>query len=151
VGMMNGARRVNAVAISLALASCTRTQAEFNRKPTAVSKAALCKTALETQDPVFQQQLVTELGRRSLDISACEQMVLQQKQAAAALVAVALVGTALRSAQPETAAVETTTARLADIRGTAIPTTIEPQTARFAAREARCLGLAGSDRFAVTG
>ncbi len=83
------ARRLSAVAISLALASCTTTPAEFNKKPSAVSKAALCKTALETQDPLFQQQLVTELGRRGLDISACEKMVLQQKQAAAALVAVA--------------------------------------------------------------
>lgn len=95
VKMNELARRLGAVAISLALASCTTTPAEFNKKPSAVSKAALCKTALETQDPLFQQQLVTELSGRGLDIPACEKMVLQQKQAAAALVAVALVGTAV--------------------------------------------------------
>ncbi|MGN6779354.1 hypothetical protein [Rhizobium sp.] len=60
------ARRVGAVAISIALASRTTTQAEFSKKPAAVSKAALCKTVLETQDPVFQQQLLTELNRKRL-------------------------------------------------------------------------------------
>ena len=89
------ARRFGAVAISLALASCTTTQADFSKKPSAVSKAALCKTVLETQDPMFQQQLVTELARRGISIPECQQMVVQQRQAAAALVAVALVGTAV--------------------------------------------------------
>lgn len=89
------ARRMGAVAISIALASCTTTQAEFSKKPAAVSKAALCKTVLETQDPIFQQQLLIELSRRGISIPECQQMVIQQRQAAAALVAVALVGTAV--------------------------------------------------------
>lgn len=88
-------RRVSAVVISVALAGCTTTQAEFSKKPAAVSKAALCKTVLETQDPVFQQQLLTELNRRQISVPDCQQMVIQQRQAAAALVAVALVGTAV--------------------------------------------------------
>lgn len=87
------AQRLGAVAIALALASCTTTQAEFSKKPAAVSKAALCKTVLETPDPAFQQQLLTEISRRGLTIPQCQQMVLEQRQAAAALVAIALVGT----------------------------------------------------------
>ncbi|PWI54503.1 hypothetical protein B5K03_10050 [Rhizobium phaseoli] len=88
------ARRFGAVAISLALASCTTTPAEFNNKPSAVSKAALCKTALETTDPAFQFQLVAEVNRRGMSMLECQQMVAQQQQAAAVLVGLALVGTA---------------------------------------------------------
>jgi len=88
-------RCFGAAAISLALASCTTTQADFNKRPSAVSKAALCKTALETKDPAFQFQLVSEVNRRGMSMLECEQMVAQQRQAAAALVAVALVGTAV--------------------------------------------------------
>jgi len=88
------ARRFGAVTISLALASCTTTPAEFNKKPSAVSKAALCKTALETQDPAFQFQLVAEVNRRGMSMLECQQMVAQQQQAAAVLVGLALVGTA---------------------------------------------------------
>lgn len=87
-------RRFGVVLMSLALASCTTTQAEFNDKPSAVSKAALCKTALETTDPAFQFQLVAEVNRRGMSMLECEQMVAQQKQAAAVLVGLALVGTA---------------------------------------------------------
>ena len=89
------AQRAIAVVISLALASCTTTQAEFSKKPNAVSKAALCKTVLETPDPAFQQQLLAELSRRGIGIPECQQMVIEQRQAAAALVAIALVGTAV--------------------------------------------------------
>lgn len=51
------ARRFGVVAMSFALASCTTTPVEFNNKPSAVSKAALCKTALETQDPAILSSL----------------------------------------------------------------------------------------------
>jgi hypothetical protein len=95
VNITNLARCFGAVAISLALASCTTTQADFSKKPSAVSKAALCKTAIETKDSAFQFQLVSELNRRGINMLECEQMVAQQRQAAAALVAVALVGTAV--------------------------------------------------------
>ncbi|WP_246722227.1 hypothetical protein [Rhizobium laguerreae] len=88
------ARRFGVVAMSFALASCTTTPVEFNNKPSAVSKAALCKTALETQDPAFQFQLVAEVNRRGMSMLECEQMVAQQRQAAAVLVGLALVGTA---------------------------------------------------------
>ncbi|WP_184459402.1 hypothetical protein [Rhizobium aethiopicum] len=88
------ARRFGAVAMSFALAACTTTPAEFNKKPSAVSKAALCKTVFETQDPQFQVQLVAELNRRGMSIPECQQMVLQQRQAAAVMVGLALVGTA---------------------------------------------------------
>ncbi|MFS2153268.1 hypothetical protein [Rhizobium sp. Rhizsp42] len=89
------ARRAGAVMMALALASCTTTQAEFAKKPSAVSKAALCKTALETTDPAFQFQLVSEVTRRGMNMLQCQQMVIQQQQAAAALVAIAVVGTAV--------------------------------------------------------
>ncbi|SEH78648.1 hypothetical protein SAMN05216228_1008107 [Rhizobium tibeticum] len=89
------ARRVGAVAISLALASCTTTQAEFSKKPEAVSKAALCRTLMETKDQAFYQSLLGELARRKIDPLECYQMVQQQNQAAAALVALAVVGTAV--------------------------------------------------------
>lgn len=88
------ARRFGVVAISLALAGCTTTPSEFNNKPSAVSKAALCKTALETQDSAFQFQLVSEVNRRGMSMLECQQMVAQQQQAAAVLVGLALVGTA---------------------------------------------------------
>ena len=89
------ARRAGAVMMALALASCTTTQAEFAKKPSAVSKAALYKTALETTDPAFQFQLVSEVTRRGMNMLQCQQMVIQQQQAAAALVAIAVVGTAV--------------------------------------------------------
>lgn len=88
------ARAAGAAVLSLAVSGCTTTPAEFNAKPSAVSKAALCKTALETTDPAFQFQLVAEVNRRGMNMLECQQMVAQQKQAAAALVALALVGTA---------------------------------------------------------
>ncbi|NZD54140.1 hypothetical protein [Rhizobium leguminosarum] len=88
------ARRFGVVAMTLASVSCTTTPAEFNNKPSAVSKAALCKTALETQDPAFQFQLVSEVNRRGMSMLECQQMVAQQQQAAAVLVGLALVGTA---------------------------------------------------------
>ncbi|MBX5247856.1 MULTISPECIES: hypothetical protein [unclassified Rhizobium] len=88
------ARRFGVVAISFALAGCTTTPAEFNKKPSAVSKAALCKTVFETQDPQFQVQLVAELNRRRMTIPECQQMIIQQRQAAAVMVGLALVGTA---------------------------------------------------------
>ena len=89
------ARRIGAVVMALALASCTTTQAEFVKKPAAVSKAALCKTVLETPDPIFQQQLYAEISRRGMTIPDCQLMVQHQREAAAALVAIAVVGTAV--------------------------------------------------------
>ncbi|MBX4864464.1 hypothetical protein HJA86_31995 [Rhizobium bangladeshense] len=94
------ARRFGVVAMSLAVAGCTTTPVEFNNKPSAVSKAALCKTALETQDPAFQFQLVAEVNRRGMSMLECEQMVAQQRQAAAVLVGLALVGTAAAVCAP---------------------------------------------------
>lgn len=89
------ARLISAVVITFTLASCTTTQAEFAKKPSAVSKAALCKTAIETTDPAFQLQLVSEVKRRGMSMLECQQMVIQQQQAAAALAAIAVVGTAV--------------------------------------------------------
>lgn len=89
------ARRAGAVAIALALGSCTTTQANFEKKPAAVSKSALCHTVLETPDPAFQRDLLIELDRRHVSIPDCQKMIQEQKQAALALAAVALVGTAV--------------------------------------------------------
>lgn len=88
-------RRTVVGTMALALAGCTTTQAEFNKKPEAVSKAALCRTFMETKDQAFYQDLLGELSRRQIGPLECDQMVQQQNQAAAALVAVAVVGAAV--------------------------------------------------------
>ena len=84
-----------AAATALALSSCTTTQADLRKNPKAISKATLCRTLVENQDPYFQQEIAIELGRRNINTTDCFAMVQQQNQAAAALVAVALVGTAV--------------------------------------------------------
>ncbi|WP_370168614.1 hypothetical protein [Sinorhizobium fredii] len=89
------ARLCIAAAMTFALASCTTTQADFSKNPKAVSKAALCRTLVESQDTHFRQQIAVELGRRNINPYDCYAMVQQQNQAAAALVAVAVVGTAV--------------------------------------------------------
>lgn len=88
-------RLASAALMSLALASCTTTQADFRKNPKAVSKAALCRTLVESTDPYFRQEVATELLKRQVDPNTCAAMVQQQNQAAAALVAVALIGTAV--------------------------------------------------------
>jgi hypothetical protein len=89
------ARLVFAATMTLALSSCTTTQADFQKNPKGVGKAALCRTYVESPDPVFQQQIVVELGNRGIRPFDCQAMVLQQNQAVAAVAAVALVGTAV--------------------------------------------------------
>ncbi|NKK03701.1 hypothetical protein GFL80_14155 [Rhizobium leguminosarum bv. viciae] len=89
------ARRLGAVAIALALASCTTTQADFYKKPEAVSKAALCRALVETQDAGFYHGLLGEVARRGIDPQECYKMVQQQNQAAVGLAAIALIGTAV--------------------------------------------------------
>lgn len=81
--------------MALALASCTTTQADFRKDPARVSKAALCRTFITNTDLNFSPELTHELARRGISPIECNQMVQQQNQAAAALVAVAIVGTAV--------------------------------------------------------
>lgn len=81
--------------LAIALAACTTTPRDFEQNPKAVSKAALCRTLLETQDPIFQQRIAEELGRRRVHPNECYAMVQKQNDAAMALAAVALVGTAV--------------------------------------------------------
>jgi len=64
------------------------------QNPRQVPKVNLCRTYLETPDPVLQQQILAELNRRGLNPFDCPPMVQQQNQAAAALAAVALIGAA---------------------------------------------------------
>ncbi|PDT47659.1 hypothetical protein CO661_11895 [Sinorhizobium fredii] len=84
-----------AAAIAFALASCTTTQADLRKNPKAVSKAALCRTFLETYDPSFKQEIALELGRRGISYYECPAMVQKQNQAIAATVAIAAIGTAV--------------------------------------------------------
>ncbi|WP_132664680.1 hypothetical protein [Rhizobium sp. PP-CC-3G-465] len=80
----------------LALAGCTTvSQAEFAKNPKAVRQASLCRTFLESGDQHFRQGISRELTRRGLNPYNCPAMVQRQNQAAAAIVAVALVGTAV--------------------------------------------------------
>lgn len=84
-----------AVALAFALSSCTTTQAEFRKDPARVTKSALCRTFITNTDLAFTQELTGELARRRIDPIDCVNMVQQENQAAAAVVAVALVGTAI--------------------------------------------------------
>ncbi len=88
-------RSIIAISVALSLASCTTTQADFQNNPKAVSQAALCRTLLESSDPVFQRQIVRELGRRGIKAWDCPAMVQLENQAIAAVAAVAIVGTAV--------------------------------------------------------
>ncbi|MHA4734395.1 hypothetical protein [Ensifer adhaerens] len=84
-----------AVAVAFTLSSCTTTQTEFRKDPARVSKSALCRTFITNTDLAFAQELTGELARRRIDPIECMNMVQQENQAAAAVVAVALVGTAI--------------------------------------------------------
>ncbi len=82
--------------IALALAGCTTTTpAAFQKNPKGVPKVSLCRTYLETHDPLFQQQIAAELSRRGVASYQCQQMVRQQNQAGAVLAAVAIGGAAV--------------------------------------------------------
>ncbi|MCZ4093396.1 hypothetical protein [Sinorhizobium psoraleae] len=84
-----------AAAMTFAVASCTTTPADFRKNPKAVSKAALCRTYLDTYDDPFRQEIALELGRRGITPYECPAMVQKQNQAIAATVAIAAIGTAV--------------------------------------------------------
>ena len=84
-----------ALVASFVLSGCSTTQAQFEKNPKAISKGALCRTFLESGDLYFRKSLEGELLRRNLNPYDCPAMVQQQNQAAAAIVAVALIGTAV--------------------------------------------------------
>lgn len=88
-------RAMPVAVLSFALASCATSQAEFRKNPARVSKANLCRTFIDTRDQAYILELTAELARRKIDPLECHAMVQQQNQAAAALVAVAIVGTAV--------------------------------------------------------
>ena len=90
--LINLARGGIAAALALSLTSCTTTQTEFAKNPKSVDKVSLCRTYLQNPDPVFQQQIVVELSKRSVNAWDCPGLVQQQNQIAAAVVAVAIVG-----------------------------------------------------------
>ncbi|KEQ07019.1 hypothetical protein [Pseudorhizobium pelagicum] len=96
MNMMMGSRLGVAALIALALSSCTTTtQASFEKNPKGVPKVSLCRTYLESRDPVFQQQIVEELARRGITPYECPLMVQRQNQAGAVLAAVAIGGAAV--------------------------------------------------------
>jgi hypothetical protein len=84
-----------ALGVSTILSGCSTTQAQFEKNPKGISKGAICRAFLESGDPYFRKNLETELVRRNVNPYDCPAMVLAQNQAAAAIVAVALVGTAV--------------------------------------------------------
>lgn len=91
MGMSSG-RGLLAAVFSLALGACTTSTSQMQKEPHKVSKAALCRSYVETRDEGLRYQIQAELNRRAINPGACGDMVRQQNQAAAALVAVALVG-----------------------------------------------------------
>lgn len=88
-------RTVGVLVLSCLLAACTTSREAFKANPKSIDKPTLCRTFLQSQDPPFQQDILKELNRRGVQAYDCPQMVQNQDQAAAALVAVALVGTAV--------------------------------------------------------
>jgi hypothetical protein len=84
-----------ALGVSTILSGCSTTQAQFEKNPQGISKGAICRAFLESGDPYFRKNLEMELVRRNVNPYDCPAMVLAQNQAAAAIVAVALVGTAV--------------------------------------------------------
>ncbi len=50
---------------------------------------------MQSSDPVFQQQIVAELGKRGVNAWDCPALIQQQNQVATAIVAVALIGGAV--------------------------------------------------------
>lgn len=81
--------------LSCTLCACTTSREAFKANPKSIDKPTLCRTYLESQDPPFQQDLLRELNRRGVNAYDCPQLVQNQDAAAAAIVAVALVGTAV--------------------------------------------------------
>lgn len=79
--------------LSCGLAACTTSREAFKANSRSIDKPTLCRTFLQSQDPRFQQDILKELSGRGVKAYDCPQMVQNQGQAAAALVAVALVGT----------------------------------------------------------
>ncbi|AOF94069.1 hypothetical protein BSY16_4069 (plasmid) [Sinorhizobium sp. RAC02] len=88
-------RTVFATFLSCALMGCATSYSEFRKNPHKVSKAALCRTFIETRDQGYLIDLTAELARRGINPLECHQMVQQQNQAAAAVVGLALIGTAV--------------------------------------------------------
>jgi hypothetical protein len=84
-----------ALGMSTVLSGCSTTQTQFQKNPKGVSKGVLCRTFLESGDPYFRKELETEMVHRGVNPYECPAMVQQQNQAAAAIVAVALIGTAV--------------------------------------------------------
>lgn len=84
-----------AAVLSLALVGCTTTQEAFRQNPKEVPKVDICRTLMQTQDPTFSRELAGELVRRGVNPFECPSMVQKQDQAAAALVAVAVIGGAV--------------------------------------------------------
>lgn len=86
-----------AALIALALTGCTTTQEAFDKNPKQVPKVDICRTLIQqiNVNPAFAKDLVTELVRRGVNPYECPAMVQKQDQAAAALVAVAVVGGAV--------------------------------------------------------
>ena len=96
VASISMARLGVAALMTLALSSCTTTSQEsFRQNPKEVPKVTLCRTLLQTQDPVFAQELVAELTRRNVNPYECPSMVQKQDQAGAALAVIAVGSAAL--------------------------------------------------------
>lgn len=88
-------RAVLLAAISTSLSACTTSQEALHKNPKAVSKAALCRSYVTTNDHQFRQQLHDEMLRRSISATECSDIVKKQNQAIAVGVALAAVGAAV--------------------------------------------------------
>ncbi|WP_457939815.1 hypothetical protein [Mesorhizobium sp. 10J20-29] len=82
------------VIASLSSNACTTTPQAVAANPTKVSKSALCRSFVTTQDNAFRQQLYVELSARSITPMQCGEMVTKENQALAVAAVVAVGVTA---------------------------------------------------------
>jgi hypothetical protein len=82
-------------ALSLALAACSTTRAQLEKNPKGISTSSLCRTILESQDPILRREIAGELSSRGVTYFECPTMVQKEDQAAVAFAAVALAGAAI--------------------------------------------------------
>lgn len=86
---------IAAAGLGLVLSGCTTSREALKKNPKAVSTSQLCRSLAGATDQEFRLDILTELGRRSVTVDQCAEMVRKQNQAIAATAAIVAVGAAV--------------------------------------------------------
>lgn len=78
-----------ALVASIILAGCSTTPKNFYANPAKAKDTSLCRTLMETADPVFQRDVAAELVRRGVTAEQCQQKVATENAAIIGIAAVA--------------------------------------------------------------